>query len=52
MSRKLNSSSPPPFKTQKKRNIKRLKHCYKDTWIKESIKKNTGNLDQQAKHEK
>ena len=26
MSRKLYSSSPP-FKTQKKRNIKRLKHC-------------------------
>ena len=49
MSRKLNSSSHPPLETQKKRNIKRLKHCmnhcnksklnYKDTWLKESIKK-------------
>ena len=46
---------PPPLNTQKKRNIKTLKITVlikKTKTPGEKSIKNTGNLDQQAKHEK
>ena len=54
MNRKRSSLSPPPF-TQKKRNIKTFNITVlikTQRLLVKSQLKNTGNLDQQAKHEK